>query len=222
LVDETERLGVADGGWGWGACFLDLDNDSDLDIVQTNGWSEPYLGHRVWQTPTARAFVMKESGTYAEEAQTLGLAEAVASRGVVCADFDQDGDTDILELTDAAPNSARLWENRTAAAGRHSLRIRLEGLPPNTRSAGARIFVRIGDVTQMREITIGSNYATQNPVVQIFGLDSSRFVDELLVEWPPLTGHDGPEQLATLVRGPIAASEPRQTLFLRHPQLPPL
>jgi hypothetical protein len=222
LVDDTERLGVADGGWGWGACFLDIDNDSDLDIVQTNGWSEAYLGHRVWQTPTARAFVMKESGTYTEEAQMLGLAEAVASRGVVCADFDQDGDTDILELTDAAPNSARLWENRTAAAGRHSLRIKLEGLPPNTRAAGARIFVRIGDVTQMREITIGSNYTTQNPVVQIFGLDSSRFVDELLVEWPPLKGHDGPAQLATLVRGPIAASEPRQTLFLRHPQLPPL
>jgi hypothetical protein len=222
FVDDTERLGVADGGWGWGACFLDIDNDSDLDIFQTNGWSEPYLGHRVWHTPTARAFVMKESGTYADDAATLGLAETVSSRGVVCADFDQDGDTDILELTDAAPNSARLWENRTAAAGRHSLRIRLEGLPPNTRAAGARVFARIGGVTQMREVTIGSNYTTQNPVVQIFGLDSARFVDELLVEWPPLKEHDGPTRLATLLRGPIAASEPRQTLFLRHPQLPPL
>jgi hypothetical protein len=221
FVDDTERLGVADGSWGWAACFLDIDNDADLDIFQTNGWSEPYLGHRVWQTPAAKAFVLR-SGTYTEEAEALGLAEPASSRGVVCADFDQDGDTDLLELTDIAPNSARLWENRTAAAGRHALRVRLEGLPPNTRAAGARIFARIGDVTQMREITIGSNYTTQNPVVQIFGLDSSPFVDELLVEWPPLDGDGGPVQLATLLRGPIAASQPHQTLLLRHPQLPPL
>jgi hypothetical protein len=73
----------------------------------------------------------------------------------------------------------------------------------------------------MREITIGSNYTTQNPVVQIFGLGSATFVDELLVEWPPLNGHDGPVQVATLLRGPIAESAPRQTLLLRHPKLPP-
>jgi hypothetical protein len=59
-------------------------------------------------------------------------------------------------------------------------------------------------------------------VVQIFGLDSSNVVDELLVEWPPLDGDDGPVQRATLLRGPIAASLPRQTLILRHPELPTL
>jgi enediyne biosynthesis protein E4 len=220
FIDDTERMGVADGSWGWAACFLDIDNDSDLDIYHTNGFSEAYLGHRVWQTPSARAFVMQESGTYTEQAEALGLAEAAASRGAVCADFDQDGDTDILQLTRAAPNSARLWENSTAAAGRHSLRVRLEGLPPNTRAAGARIFVRIGEITQMREIMIGSNYTTQNPPVQVFGLGSSEVVDEVLVEWPPLDGDDGPVQLGTLLPGPIAASQPRQTLVLRHPQLP--
>ncbi len=218
--DATERLGVADGSWGWAACFLDIDNDADLDIYHTNGWSEPYLGHRVWRTPAARAFVMNESGTYTEQAEALGLAEAASSRGVVCADFDQDGDTDIFELTRSAPNSARLWENRAAAAGRHFLRVKLQGLPPNTEAAGARIFVRIGEVTQMREIKIGSNYTSQNPTVQIFGLDASPFVDELLVEWPPLDGRDGPVQLGTLLSGPVAASQPRETLVLRHPELP--
>jgi hypothetical protein len=221
FVDDTERLGVADGSWGWAACFLDIDNDSDLDIYHTNGWADPYLGHRVWQTPAARAFVMNESGTYTEQAEALGLAEAASSRGAVCADFDQDGDTDILELTDATPNSARLWENRSAAAGRHSLRVKLEGLPPNTRAAGARIFVRIGETTQMREIMIGSNYTTQNPATQIFGLGSSQVVDELLVEWAPRDEGEGPVQLGTLLPGPIAASQPGQTLVLRHPELPP-
>ena len=66
---------------------------------------------------------MNAEGTYDESAAALGLAEATSSRGVVCADFDSDGDTDILELTDAPGNSARLWENRTAAAG-PCLRVR--------------------------------------------------------------------------------------------------
>jgi enediyne biosynthesis protein E4 len=221
FVDATERFGVADGSWGWAACFLDIDNDADLDIYHANGWGDPYLGHRVWQKPPARAFVMNESGTYADEAQALGLAVPAASRGAVCADFDQDGDMDILQLTRASPNSARLWKNHSAAAGRHFLRIRLDGTPPNTRAAGARILVRIGEVTQMREIMVGSNYTAQNPVVQVFGLGAAEFVDEILVEWPPLDRGEGPKQLGTLLRGPIAASEPRQTLVLRHPELPP-
>jgi hypothetical protein len=131
FIDDTARLGVADGSWGWGACFLDIDNDSDLDIYLTNGWSEPYLGHQVWQTPAARAFVKSAAGTYDEEAAALGLAEATSGRGVVCADFDHDGDTDILELTNASGNSARLWENRTAAASHpgQTLVIRYPELP---------------------------------------------------------------------------------------------
>ena len=221
LVDATARLGVADGSWGWGACFLDIDNDSDLDIYHTNGWSEPYLGHQVWQTPHARAFVMNEAGTYTEQAQALGLAEMTSGRGVVCADFDHDGDTDLLELTDRPGNSARLWENRTAAAGRNFLRVKLEGLPPNSEAAGARIIAVTGDTVQMREIMIGSNYTSQNPTVQIFGLDSSTTVDELLVEWPAIDSGSGPVQFGTRLTGPIAASQPGQTLVITQPQPPP-
>jgi len=221
FVDDSERLGVTDGSWGWAACFLDIDNDSDLDIYHTNGWSEPFLGHQVWGAPEARAFVMNSAGTYDESAAALGLAEATSSRGVVCADFDNDGDTDILELTDAPGNSARLWENRTAAAGRHFLRVKLEGLPPNTEAAGARIFVTSGGKRQMREIMIGSNYTSQNPTVQIFGLDAAESVDQLLVEWPAVDSDDGPVRLGSLLSGPIPASQPGQTLVLRHPGLPP-
>jgi hypothetical protein len=221
FVDDSDRLGVADGSWGWGACFLDIDNDSNLDIYHTNGWSEPFLGHVVWRTASARVFVKNSAGTYTDESQTLGLGPRNSARGVVCADFDNDGDTDILELTDSAGNSATLWENRTAAAGRKSLRIRLEGLPPNTEASGARILVRTGDTQQMREIMIGSNFTSQNPSVQVFGLGSAVSADEILVEWPPIfSGTTNPRQLGTLLNGPIPASLPGQTLVIRHPELP--
>ncbi|MGD8808576.1 MAG: CRTAC1 family protein, partial [Gammaproteobacteria bacterium] len=218
--DESDRLGIADGAWGWAACFVDIDNDSDLDIYHTNGWPEGFLGHKAWVDSPARLFVMDESGTYTDQAQSLGLAEHTDGRGVVCADFDNDGDTDILELTDAEPNSARLWENHTAAAGRNFLRVRLEGLPPNTEAAGARIFAVFDGKVRMREIMIGSNYISQNPTVQIFGLGSATAVDELLVEWPALDTESGPVQKGSRFTGPIAASQPGQTLVIRQPELP--
>ena len=219
FVDDTDKLGVADGSWGWGACFLDINNDSNLDIYHTNGWSEPFLGHVVWRTAPPRVFVRNTAGTYTNEAEPLGLGASDSSRGVVCADFDNDGDTDILELTNSKGNSARLWENRTAAAGANSLRIRLEGLPPNTEASGARILVRTGDVQQMHEIMIGSNFTSQNPAVQVFGLGSATSADEILVEWPPLLSGNSPKQLGTLVNGPIPATQPGQTLVIKHPGL---
>ena len=222
FIDDTARLGVADGSFGWGACFLDIDNDTDLDIYHTNGYPVSFLTpNDTYDSDASRAFVMNDAGTYTDEAQALGLAGRTSGRGVVCADFDHDGDTDILELTDVADNSATLWENRTAAADRNFLRVRLEGLPPNTEAAGARIFARIGNTELMREIMIGSNYTSQNPTVQIFGLDSSTIVDELLVEWPAIDSGAGPVQLGTLLNGPIAASRPGETLVIRHPELAP-
>jgi hypothetical protein len=222
IVDDTERLGVANGSFGWATCFLDIDNDADLDIYHTNGYPVTFLTpNDKYESDASRAFVMNEAGTYTDEAGALGLAGLTSGRGVVCADFDHDGDTDILELTEAPGNSARLWENRTAAAGRHFLRVRLEGLPPNTEAAGARIFARIGNIEQMREIRIGSNYISQNPTVQIFGLDSSTIADELRVEWPAKDSGVGPVQPPATTLRAVAASQPGETLSIRHPQLPP-
>ena len=222
LVDATDRFGVADGSFGWGACFIDIDNDTDLDIYHTNGYPGTYISdYDGFDTDPSRVFVMNDAGTYDERAEALGLATTTSGRGVVCADFDNDGDIDIFELTDAPGNSARLWENRTAAEGRNFLRIKLEGLPPNTEAAGARIRVRLGDLVQTREITIGSNYTSQNPTVQIFGLGSAETVDEIFVAWPPTDSGEGPVQLGSLLSGPVAASREGQTLVLSHPELAP-
>ena len=201
--DVTEDAGVADGGWGWGSCFLDFENDGDLDIYHTNGY--PLFGS--WgdfNTDRSRAFVSDGAGQFEDRALSLGLADTAQGRGVVCADFDNDGDVDILQLHDDSPVSASLWENRQGNS--NYLRVILRGLPPNTEAAGARITAQIGSTTQMREITIGSNYTSQNPTVQIFGLAFSTSIDELTVEWPD--GITSPAMTNVLAN---------QTLTLTHP-----
>jgi hypothetical protein len=76
----------------------------------------------------------------------------------------------------------------------------------------------------MREITIGSNYTTQNPTVQIFGLGPATAVDELRVEWPALaSGGVAMQPAATVLDSSdprTQASAPGTTYVIRHPDLP--
>jgi hypothetical protein len=182
LADQTMTVGVWQGGWGWASCFLDIDNDRDLDIYHVNGWELEFLG--LFYTDDRSVAFVQNGGTYINQAAALGLDDQLSGRGVVCADFDDDGDVDILQLTNRQPSSGVLRENRTAASGRNFLRVKLRGLTPNTEAAGARVYVTAGGTTQMREITVGSNYTSQNPTVQYFGLGAAATFESVRIIWP--------------------------------------
>ena len=66
---------------------------------------------------------------------------------------------------------------------------------------------------------IGSNYTSQNPTVQIFGLGPATAVDELVVEWPALL--PGPIQPDDWVGVNVAAGAAGETLVVCHPDLVP-
>jgi hypothetical protein len=176
FTDVTQAAGVRAGGWGWGACFAELDNDGDLDLYLTNGWGSGF------EEDVSVAYISQGDGTFAERGSQLGLADRQQGRGVVCADFDNDGDIDILQLHRGSPYAATFWRNNLTSG--NYLAVKLVGLSPNTHAAGARIYASIGGRTQMREVSIGNNFVSQNPTVTHFGLGLATQVDELRVEWP--------------------------------------
>ena len=179
--DVTDAAGVASGGWGWGACFIDIDNDGDLDIYHTNGWPRDDALNK-FSVDTSRMFVADGAGRFTNRAAELGLDDTNEGRGVVCADFDADGDVDILQLHRSDTNAATLWRNDNDS--NNYLSVILTGSAPNTGAAGARISMTYAGGTQMREVSISSNFVSQNPAVQHFGLGSAAVVDQLAVEWP--------------------------------------
>lgn len=203
FVDVTNAAGVANGSWGWGACFLDLDNDGNLDLFHTNGWSDDPLFN--WATDASRAFVANGSGVFTEEANSLSLIDQDQGRGVVCADFDNDGDIDIFVWISNDTIGGRLFRNDISQ--NNFLKIKLNGLPPNTAATGARIKVTVGTTTQMREVSLNSNFISQNPTDQIFGLGTAGQADSVTIEWP-----DG--QMSDL--GIVQAN---QSLVVDHPGL---
>jgi len=198
--DATLEAGVASGSWGWGSCFIDFENDADLDIYHTNGW--PFAD---WRADLSRAFLSNGAGQFEEKAAELGLDDTQEGRGIVCADFDNDGDIDIFQQHRDTELSATIWRNGTS--GNNYLKVKLNGLPPNTEASGARIYITAGGTTQMREISIASNFVSQNPTVQTIGLGSAAQADELRIQWP-----DGLETM-------LPAVQAAQTVVIDHPSL---
>lgn len=178
--DATDEAGVREGYWGWAACFADFDNDGDLDLFQVNGFS-PAESDEFDEDPS-RLFLNDGLGSFTESSARVGLIDTSQGRGVVCFDYDRDGDVDIFVAANDGPS--RLWRNDGGnRRGRH-LKVRLAGRAPNPDAIGARVSITTNGVTQIREVRAGSNFASQNPAEAHFGLGTAIQVDTLHVRWP--------------------------------------
>ncbi len=183
FADVTVEAGVRDGGWGWGSCFADFDNDGNLDLYHTNGWPhvEQFTAYS-FDTDTSRLFMSDGEGVFTELSREAGIVDNERGHGIVCGDFDNDGDVDIFQMHRNEVNAGTLWRNDSSE--NNYLRVKLNGRAPNTAAAGARITLTVNGENQLREIMIGSNFTSQNPLVQVFGLGSNTQAN-VTVEWPP-------------------------------------
>jgi hypothetical protein len=180
--DATDVAGVRRGFWGWGSSFADVNNDGHLDLFHVNGFpAEPAAE---FHADPARLFVSNGNGTFSQRAEELGIADTGQGRGVISFDFDKDGDLDFF-LTNMLlmEQSGRLYRNDGGNVSNY-LSVQLAGAPPNTGAIGAKIFVTVNGVTQMRELHAGSNFVSSDPIVAFFGLGAASIVDELRVVWP--------------------------------------
>ena len=181
FTDITEAANVASGGWGWGSCFIDFENDGDLDIYQTNGWPD-YDEFGGFSTDPSKAFISNGDGTFVNKSGDIGLGDTEQGRGVICADFDGDGDVDILQLHVNAQNSATLYENTSDS--NHYLSVDLIGNTSNTAAVGARITLSANNKDYVRDVMLGSNFASHNPTQQVIGIGEADSIQRLHIAWP--------------------------------------
>lgn len=174
----TEPAGVEHGFWGWGSCFADFDNDTNPDLAHVNGFSTP-SADEYFNDPT-RVFMSNGNGTFTERAQELGLNDTGQGRGIVCFDYDKDGDIDIfITNNDQQPKMFR----NDGGNQNNFINISLNGLAPNTQGVGAKIIITASGQKQIREIRAGNNFVSQNPAYAHFGLGSAEAVDDIEIEW---------------------------------------
>lgn len=188
FLDKTDETGTRHGFWGWAACFSDLNNDTNLDIFHVNGMlqnGEPTIDSQ-FETDPSRLFISNGDGTFTEQAVAAGIDDHSLGRGIVCFDYDRDGDQDLFVANyNEAP---KLFCNQ--GSDNNFINVRLRETSTNTQALGARIYVKTGELEQFRELRAGNNYVSQNPVEAHFGLAQTDTIDEIRVVWP-----DGEESI---------------------------
>jgi hypothetical protein len=118
--DVTASANVATGDVvGAGACFLDADQDGLLDLYVANyvdftydthlthrkkGY-ETYAGPRAFNGVPDVLYRNNGDGTFSDVSEEAGIAASVGTgMGIVAADYDLDGDTDVFVLNDVSGN----------------------------------------------------------------------------------------------------------------------
>jgi M6 family metalloprotease-like protein len=160
-------LGIS--GAGRGVIWTDFDNDGDLDL---------YIAYH----ENDRNRFLRNDGADGFVDVTSSVLGATGSfHGTACADYDQDGDVDIYVAN--AGGASKLLRNDQGSA-KHWLRVRLVGTSSNRSAIGARVRIVAGGTNQLREISGGSGFCSQNSLTTIFGLGTATHVDSLEVRWP--------------------------------------
>ena len=180
--DVTDEAGVRYGSWGWGSCFADFNNDGYLDIFHVNGFvTENFISSATFLSDGSRLFISNQDGTFTELSLELKLIDRGQGRGIVCFDYDRDGDVDIFVANNQ--QSPVLFRN-DGGNDQNFLHIKVAGEDLNSEAIGARIYVTTGGSTQMREIYSGNNFNSNNPAEAYFGIGNSDLIDEIRVIWP--------------------------------------
>ncbi|MCB9604255.1 MAG: CRTAC1 family protein [Sandaracinus sp.] len=191
--NATTGLQVDHGGrsdWDEGHmtnALFDFDNDGRLDV---------YVGASDYPGNRGHLFHNEGASRFSELA-TADFFEHNRSHGVVVADFDRDGDLDVVVGHSRArcgpPNdcyetaNVRVFENVLPAGNFVQLRLR-GGEGSNGVAIGAQVHVRAGGLQRLLEVDGGSgHYGSQEDLVQHVGLGAACEA-EVTVRWPDAAG----------------------------------
>jgi hypothetical protein len=171
-----------------GAAF-DFDNDGRLDLL---------VGSSDYPYTRAFLFRQKQDGTFQEVPQDKGISHP-RSHGVAVADFDGDGDLDVIlghgvsrcggDSSCYTTPEVHAFRNDIGQDG-NFLGVMLEGGSGCNRSAiGAVVRVTAGGGTITRVVGGGyGHFGIQHELGQHFGLGEACDVDRIEVRWPDASG----------------------------------
>jgi hypothetical protein len=162
----------------WGAAWADYDNDGFLDLFVVNGQPNGSGAHD---------FLFKNNGdgTFAKITRGSLVNDNAAGDGCAWADYNQDGFVDLFVSNFNGQNNL-LYCN--GGNSNHWLAIDCHGRISNASAIGTRLELtaEIGGKTvrQVREISGGGAYGSQNSLRVHFGLGAATHAAHLRVRWP--------------------------------------
>jgi hypothetical protein len=210
--DIGYQSGIYATDWSWSPLIADFDNDGLRDIFISNGYLKDITdldfvtyNQEVTMFGTdslkvkgaAKAlkelggvfkpdFLFQNKGDFQFESvgNDWGLSEPTYSNGAAYADFDNDGDLDLV--LNNLNGVARLYQNTVAVNTRDDakfLQLQLKGPRGNLQGIGTRIWVYMDGQLSYGEQELQRGYLSSVDPVMHFGLGSKK-VDSVVVVWP--------------------------------------
>ena len=189
FVDEAPKSTVGRASLlslTFGAFFFDYDLDGWPDILAANGHIEEEIGRiqpKVQYKESPLLFHNLGKGTFENASATVGdqFTRPIVARGAAYADYDRDGDLDVLVATNGGP--AYLFRN-DGGNKNHFINIRTTGVKSNRDGIGAVVRVQSASGKQWNTVHTGSSYCSQSELALTFGLAKDVVVTAIDVDWP--------------------------------------
>ncbi len=221
--DVAELAGVSNTDWSWACLGADFDNDGDNDLLVTNGYkrdvwdndanlkrfeyeNKPFdhskdpnliIEELVNLYPSVKLqnhiYENKTNLKFENKASVWGLAEVSFSNGAAYADFDNDGDLDLV-INNVDDKAFVYRNNSESLKANNYLKIKLKGAKRNKSGLGAKLTLYHGDSIQYKEVKVVRGYLSSVSPVIHFGLGKLKAIDSLKVHW-----NDGKHQTLNAV-----------------------
>ncbi len=168
----------------FGLFFFDADLDGFQDLFMVNGHVVDEA--RLRNAPRAqRPQLFRNLGTGRFQEITAppgsGLDRHLVGRGAAYADYDGDGDLDIVVQQN---QGAALLLRNDLALQHHFLRVQLTGTKSNRDGIGADVRVYTDAGRQRQMLRTGVSYLSQSDFPLLFGLRTATTVKRIEIVWP--------------------------------------
>lgn len=170
----------------FGVFFFDYDLDGYPDILAANGHIEPDINRiqpKVRYKEAPLLFHNLGNGHFQDVSASVGadFEKPIVALGAAYADFDHDGDLDVLISTNDGPPVLLRNDGGNQS---HWICVRLNGSKSNSSGLGAVVRVESPSGKQWNTVHSGSTYCSQSDLALTFGLGGDRAISALTVEWP--------------------------------------
>ncbi|MEW6159880.1 MAG: ASPIC/UnbV domain-containing protein, partial [Verrucomicrobiota bacterium] len=186
FMDQADRCGLGQIALpyvGWGCEFVDLDADGWLDLVVANGNTLEEPGTKILKAQENFLFWNRRGeGFFNIAPLNTALSELHSNRGMAIADYDRDGDMDMVFAQ--LGEGVQLLRNDIAAGRWLQLKLRsrwADGRPIGF-GDGAKVIVHVADAVMRRTVSSAS-YLSQSSRTLHFGLGKAVRADRIEVRW---------------------------------------